>query len=136
VGASSRDVTTATDGYAIPLDQAQSIGQQIIDGKSSATVHIGETGFLGVQVVPDGQPGASRTGVQVGGVVPGSSAEKAGVRAGDVITSVGGQAVTSSVDLHDVVSAHRPGDTVAVAWTDASGKRHTASIRLGTGPVG
>ena len=64
------------------------------------------------------------------------AAEKAGIRAGDVITSVGGRTVTSATELHDAVSPHRPGDTVSVGWTDTTGQRHTASIRLGTGPVG
>jgi S1-C subfamily serine protease len=74
--------------------------------------------------------------VQVGGVVPGSPAEQAGIQPGDVITAVGGRTVTSTADLHAAVSPHRPGDTVTVAWTDATGQQHTASIRLGTGPVG
>jgi hypothetical protein len=34
------------------------------------------------------------------------------------------------------VAAHRPGDTVKVAWADSAGQKHTARARLGTGPVG
>ena len=35
-----------------------------------------------------------------------------------------------------MLGTHKPGDTVTVAWTDASGGTHSASVRLGTGPVG
>jgi S1-C subfamily serine protease len=135
VGASASDVTTTgTEGFAIPIDQARSIGQQIIDGKPSSTVHIGATGFLGIQVVPGGSGGGA--GVQVGGIVPGSPAEQAGLQPGDVVTAVAGQQVTSTADLHAALSPHRPGDTVTVAWTDSAGQNHTARIRLASGPVG
>ena len=136
-GAAASDSATLVDGFAIPIDQARSIAEQIIDGRSSSTVHIGGTAFLGVQVAP-GTPtqGAARAGAQVAGVVPGSAAERAGIEQGDVLTAVDGRAVTSPEALHTAVSAHRPGDTVKVAWTDASGKTHSATVRLGSGPVG
>ena len=70
------------------------------------------------------------------GVVPGSPAERAGIQAGDVVTTVDGDAVASATALHDAVSAHQPGDRVLVAWTDAAGTKHSAHIRLGSGPVG
>ncbi|GAB3068230.1 hypothetical protein GCM10027053_35560 [Intrasporangium mesophilum] len=133
--ASSSDVSVSVEGFAIPIDQARSIGQQIIDGKSSATVHVGATGFLGVQLA-SGQRATSNGGVLVGSVVSGSAAEQAGIQPGDVITSVAGQTLSSAADLKAAVSAHRPGDDVKVAWTDPTGQKHTASIRLGTGPVG
>lgn len=132
---SSSDVSVSVEGFAIPIDQAMSIGQQIISGKSSSTVHIGETGFLGVQIA-SGQRASSSGGVLVGSVVSGSSAEQAGIQPGDVITSVGGRSVSSAADLRAAVSAHPAGDTVKVAWTDQTGQQHSASIRLGAGPVG
>jgi S1-C subfamily serine protease len=135
-GAASNDAAPTTDGFAIPIDRARSIAQQIIDGKSSDTVHIGATAFLGIQVIPGGRLGTSPAGVQVGSVVPGSPAEQAGIQPGDVVTGVGGRTVTSTAELHAALSPHRPGDTVTVAWTDRAGQHHTATIRLGTGPVG
>jgi S1-C subfamily serine protease len=135
-GAASSDSTTLVDGFAIPIDQARSIAQQIIDGRSSSTVHIGGTAFLGVQVAPGAAQGTSTSGVRVAGVVPGSAAARAGIQLGDVLTAVGGRAVASPEALHTAVSAHRPGDTVKVAWTDAAGKKHSATLRLGSGPVG
>ncbi len=135
-GSASNDSAASVEGFAVPIDQARSIAQQIIDGRSSSTVHIGVPGFLGVQLVPGSPQGTSTAGVQVAGVVPGSPAEGAGIQQGDVITAVDGHAVASAADLHDAVSPHHPGDTVTVAWTDAAGKKHTARLRLGSGPVG
>jgi S1-C subfamily serine protease len=134
--AGSADPNAMVDGYAVPIDQARSIAQQIIDGRSSSTVHIGANGFLGVQVAPDPLQGAGARGAQVAGVVPGSPADRAGIRAGDVVTTVDGHAVASATALHDAMSAHRPGDSVLIAWTDAAGTKHSAHVRLGSGPVG
>ena len=134
--AGSIDPGAMVDGYAVPIDQARSIAQQIIDGRSSSTVHIGENGFLGVQVAPDAPQGTRAAGAQVAGVVPGSPAERAGIRQGDVITTVDGDAVATATALHDAMTAHQPGDRVLVAWTDSTGTKHTANVRLGSGPVG
>lgn len=135
-GAAAGDSTTLVDGFAIPIDQARSIAQQIIDGRSSSTVHIGGTAFLGVQLAAGSPRGTAATGAQVARVVTGSAAERAGIKEGDVLTAVDGRSVTSPESLRTAVAAHRPGDTVKVAWTDAAGKRHSASVRLGSGPVG
>ncbi len=134
--AGSIDPVTKVDGYAVPIDQAQSIARQIIDGRSSSTVHIGENGFLGVQVAPDAPKGTAAAGPTVAGVVPGSPAERAGIRQGDRITTVDGHAMASAAALHTALSSHQPGDRVLVAWTDPSGTKHTADVRLGSGPVG
>ncbi len=134
--AGSTGTGAMVDGYAVPIDQARSIAQQIIDGRSSSTVHIGENGFLGVQVAPDAPQGTKAAGAQVAGVVPGSPAERAGIREGDLITTVDGDAVATATALHDAMTAHQPGDRVRVAWTDSTGTKHTATVRLGSGPVG
>jgi S1-C subfamily serine protease len=129
------DSTSGTSGFAVPIDQAHQIAQQIIDGKASSTVHIGTTAFLGIQVTGGSRAGSTQ-GVPVAGVVPGSAAEKAGIDTGDVVTAVDGHQVTSSDDLVAVLGTHKPGDTVTVGWTDPSGGTHSASVRLGAGPVG
>jgi S1-C subfamily serine protease len=136
VGGTSSDSTTAIDGFAIPINRARSIAQQIIHGHSSATVHIGATGFLGVQGSSRSPQGTAAAGVQVAGVVPGSPAEQAGLQPGDVLTAVDGRAVTSLAALRTALAPHHPGDTVTVAWTDQNGQNHTTRVRLGSGPVG
>jgi S1-C subfamily serine protease len=123
---------STTDGYAVPINQALEIAQQIRDGKSSATVHIGESAFLGISVSSSGNGG---NGVKVSGTVDGSAAAKAGIAAGDRITSLDGQKVTDNTSLRSIIAPHHPGDTVSITWVDSSGKTHKASVTFGTGPV-
>ena len=124
--------TGATDGYAVPINQAMQIGQDIRDGKSSATIHIGESAFLGIQVA--GSAGTNN-GVRIAGTVAGSAAAKAGLKAGDRITALDGQAVTTNASLRALIAPHHPGDTVRISWVDSAGKTHTTDVTFGSGPV-
>jgi S1-C subfamily serine protease len=54
--------------------------------------------------------------VLVSAVRPGSPAEKAGVRGGDVLVGVGATRIGSLQDLAYALRSHRPGDTVVVVW--------------------
>lgn len=121
----------ATTGYAIPIAKALGIADQIASGQASSTVHIGYPAFLGVQLSPAGQ-GA---GAQIAGVVDGSAAAKAGLRAGDVITAVDGTAITSATGLSSVLDAHKPGDQVRLGYTDSAGQSRSVTVTLGAGPA-
>lgn len=79
--------------------------------------------------------GSSTSGADVAGVVAGTPATKAGLGKGDVITTFGGTAVTSSTALTTVINGHRPGDHVKVTWVDSSGQQHSATVTLATGPA-
>ena len=129
----------ATQAFAIPINEALSVAHQITANDASSTVHIGTTGFLGVEVMSDSN--AANQGIQTGsgaavaGVLPGSAAEGAGITAGDVITSVDGQSVSSPSALQSAMEQHHAGDTVTLGWTDQSGQSHTASVTLAAGPA-
>jgi S1-C subfamily serine protease len=137
----------ASQGFAIPIDTALSIAHQITHGRSSATIHLGPTGFMGVQVQTGssnglnpfgGTSGGSSqqvSGVSVGGTVSGSPAEKAGLVAGDTITSIDGITLTAPEQLTAHIGRLHPGDTVTLGWTDASGNAQTAKITLAVGPA-
>ncbi len=88
-----------TQAFAIPVNQARSIASQIEARTSSGTVHIGATGFLGVEVRATADAAANGvpagTGAAVAGVLPGSPAERAGLTDGDVIVSAAGRSVSS-----------------------------------------
>jgi S1-C subfamily serine protease len=131
-----------TQGYAIPINQAVSIADQIEAGHASASVHIGATGFVGVQILSRAEAAAQglRAPAGVGAfiyqVVSGAPAEAAGMQGGDLITSVGGRQVSSPLALQSVLQRLHPGDRVSIGWTDQTGQKHSATVRLATGPAG
>lgn len=114
----------ARRAYAVPIATAMRITQQIVAGKASSRVHIGATAYLGVQV----------QGTTVADVLQGSPAQKAGLKPGDVLISIGGKRVTGEAGITAAVLAHKPGQVVAVVYRDETGARRTLRIRLGTGP--
>ena len=125
--------------FAIPASQAAPIAAAIAAGQASATVHIGATAFLGVQVVSYGVPvpgNPAIAGAGVAGITPGTPAAGSGLVPGDVIVSIGGHAVTSAMSLRSVMGAYHPGDTASLSWVDQDGQAHTATIVFTAGPAG
>ena len=90
----------------------------------------GDTTATPASIAPAG------TGALVDGVLCGTPADQAGLFAGDVITSVGGQHVTSPRSLTALISRYHPGDRVALAWVAPGGSLHTAVLTLAAGPAG
>ena len=126
-----QQITGSQTAYAIPINEAVSIAREIVAGQSSATVHIGLPGFLGVQL----DPTIAINGAAVVGVEPGSPVANAGIVAGDVITSFDGHTVGSASALSSLASTHHPGDHVQIGWTDQQGQSHTATLTLAAGPA-
>jgi S1-C subfamily serine protease len=122
----------SASGYAIPIGNALPIRSLIDAGRTTGTVHVGPTAQLGVEVSAV-QPGG---GPVVVGVVPDQPAADAGIVPGDTITALGGTAVGTPTALVSVIDRYHPGRSVALAWTDRFGQRHSATITLATGPAG
>lgn len=78
----------------------------------------------------------ARSGVLVDGVLCGTAGAAAGLVAGDVITSLGGHAVTAPGSLTALVSRYRPGSRAPLAWVSPGGRRHAAMVTLEAGPAG
>ncbi len=143
---------SGTQGFAIPINQAIAIAKQIERGKGTADVHVGATAFLGVLISGSnyqspygsygnygsygsyGNYGSATSGAVVGGVVSGGPAARAGLVAGDIITSFAGKPVNSVTSIGKAMVAYHPGDRVQVGWTDSSGQSHTATVQLASGP--
>ncbi len=141
-----------TQAYAIPIDAAESIANQIEAGKTSADVHIGDTAFLGVQIQSASQgadngfgglggfggPNSgnnSSSGVMVAGTLSGSPAANAGLTQGDEITAIGGQSVSTPDDVAHALVKYHPGDSISISWVDQAGQSHTANVTLASGPA-
>jgi len=118
-------------GFAIPIDKAITIAKQIQGGQASSTIHIGAAAFLGVEV----QAADSGSGAQIVEVVPGSPADQAGLVAGDVIVSFGGQNVDSPTTLSTLIARYHPGDKVRMGWIDLSGQSNSTTVQVVTGPA-
>ena len=109
-------------GFAIPIDQAKGIANQLIaTGKASHPI-------LGVSIA-DVTTSAGTDQVLVRSVQSGGPAAKAGISVGDVIVSIGGTPVTSSDALIATVRSHKPGDKVSVTVL-RGGNRQTVVVQL------
>jgi S1-C subfamily serine protease len=115
--------------YAIPIDHATSIAQQIESGVETTAIHIGYPGFLGIGTM------SATGGVGVQSVLPGGPAAKAGISYGSVITAIDGKQVRSGQALRTLLNTYDPGSSVSVVWTDQRGQRHTGNVTLATGPA-
>jgi len=122
--------TSQVTGYAIPISRVLRIEAKILAGTASSTITIGSRAALGVQVA------TGSTTPTVAGVVSGGAADKAGIGAGDTITSVGGTSVATFDALSKALTAYRPGDQVRVGWTDTDGTARSTTVTLGTAPIG
>ncbi len=144
------------DSFAIPIKEALNVVDQISTGTETDTVQIGASPLLGVllgdsagasngsmDVLPgdaDGPWGRDGTGtgsagVMVQDVVPDGPADQAGLAAGDLITAVDSQSITTVDELSDLLEAHDVGDRIAIHWSDSSGIGHNATITLAANPI-
>ncbi|SES25826.1 putative serine protease PepD [Streptomyces sp. yr375] len=116
-------------GFAIPINQGKRVAEELINtGKATHPV-IGITLDLnyagdGARVGTGGADGS--TPVTAGG--PG---DRAGIRAGDVITQVDGQRVHSGEELIVKTRAHRPGDRLELT-VERGGTARTLTLVLGS----
>jgi serine protease Do/serine protease DegQ len=116
-------------GFAIPVNMARSVMDQLI---RYGSVKRGQLGVSMYTVTPDiahslGLPSA--VGALVSQVVEGSPADHAGIRTGDVITSVNGQPVKSNSELRNTIGLLRVGDKVDIGLLrDGKPLRVTAVI--------
>ncbi len=75
------------------------------------------------------------SGALIDNVLCGSAAATAGLGAGDVITAVNGQAVTTPSSLTTIMSKFHGGDKVTVSYTGTNGAKQNVSLTLGTSPA-
>jgi putative serine protease PepD len=108
-------------GFAIPVNQAKRVAEEIIStGRSTHPV-------IGVKV--DLQ--YSGAGAQISEVTEGGAAAAAGLRSGDVVLAVGDRQIDDSTELIVAIRSYAPGDTVTVKVKDGSGTRDV-QVTLGS----
>ena len=115
-------------GFAIPVDSALRIADQLI---STGSVR---HAYVGLEVAPFPPQATERDGLFVIAATPGGPAAAAGLRAGDVITALDGEPVGDTEQL-DVISVTRsPGDRLQVAYR-RDGASAEATVTLGAAPA-
>ena len=115
-------------GFAIPINQAKRVAEQIINNGKATHARIGATMDLQYQ----GMGVRIAQGVQGGQppLVKGGPAERAGLRPGDIITTFDGKPVASPTDLLAMIRSRAPGDKVKITY-QRGGKESTVEVTLG-----
>ncbi|MFC9631380.1 S1C family serine protease [Streptomyces mirabilis] len=115
-------------GFAIPINQAKHVAQQLIKTGKPVYPVIGasvslQDGTGGAKITEQGASGSAA-------VTSGGPADKAGLKPGDVITKLDDQVIDSGPTLIGEIWTHQPGDVVKLTYT-RDGKTHTAEVTLG-----
>lgn len=112
-------------GFAIPSDLVVSVVNQLIQNGTVDHARLGVTVTTGAARVGND----TRAGAQISGVSQGSGAEAAGLKAGDVITKIDGNTVTSAQSLVGYVRRYTGGQEVSVTYV-RDGVENTAKVTL------
>ncbi len=115
-------------GFAIPINQAKTVAQQLI--KTGEPVYA----VIGATVDMTGRDSGARIADRGAGgtpaVSPDGPAAKAGLKAGDVITKFDGKPVDSGPTLISEIWTHQPGDQVTLTY-ERDGKERQVTLTLG-----
>jgi serine protease Do len=117
-------------GFAMPSNTVVSVYNDLISPAHKVT-----RGSIGIQFRP-GLSGAVnrvygfKNGVLVQQVQPGGPAEKAGLKAGDIITTIDGRSIKDGDDLVNEIASRRPGSSVRLGFL-RDGKQSDATVTIG-----
>lgn len=107
-------------GFAIPSNSASRVAEEIIATGSSRTP------LMGVQLDPAYTDGGAR----VSEITPGSGAEAAGLRTGDIVREIDSRPIEDSTELVVAIRSYAPGDTISVTF-ERGGRTQQADLVLG-----
>lgn len=116
--------------FAIPVNLVKKVMKDLID------YGVVQRGFLGVQItnvtqeLKEENELPNTMGVYVAEVIEDGSAQKAGIKQGDVILKIGSKEVNSVAALQEEVGKGRPGDKLSVTIRDKKGNESIKEIVL------
>ncbi len=115
-------------GFAIPINEAKPIIDELIKNKKVARPYLGIQGSTVTK--EDAEQYEVPQGVYVQAVIPSSGAEEAGITRGEIITKIDGEKTLTIEDLVAIIRKHKVGDTVKVEVYGKYDKTRTVSIKL------
>ncbi len=111
-------------GFAIPIDLAKSVADQLVKGETV------QHALIGVTVRPAvSSDDITGIGAEITEVGDGSAGAKAGLEPGDIVTAINGQPVGSSDALVAGIRGYRPGEKVTLTYL-RDGKKNEAQVTL------
>ncbi len=117
-------------GFAIPIDTALDVARQLIAKKKVQHPFLGINGVSVTPEIAQEKGLAVSKGAMVGDVLPGTPADKAGIRPGDIIISFDGKEISSMDDLIIETRKHKVGEKVKLGVL-REGKEITVEVILG-----
>jgi putative serine protease PepD len=114
-------------GFSIPIDTAKRVANELMQNGTATKPVLG----VSANVDPQSQP-SSTDGAQLSDVQPGSAAAQAGLKPGDVITTLDKTPINTYPDLMAEVLKHTPGQQVPVTVKHADGSQQTVTVTLGS----
>lgn len=122
------ETTVEGMGFAIPINEAKPIIQEIISQKKVARPYLGIQGITITK--EDAEKYKLPQGVYINDVVAYSGAERAGLKQGDIITKLDGKKVLTIEEVIAAIKQHKVGDIVQVEIYDQMDKYKTISVKL------
>ena len=131
VNAKSSDSDAEGLGFAIPVNDAVKVAQELLEnGYVTGRPYLGISYFAVTDAQTAAQLGVNAYGVYIVEVVKGGPADKAGLQAGDRIVSMDGSEVAAQSDLGTLMQDHKAGDTIEITVA-RGGQMQTVTVTLG-----
>ena len=131
VNAKSSDSDAEGLGFAIPVNDAVKVAQELLEnGYVTGRPYLGISYYAVTDAKTAAQLGVNAYGVYIVEVVKGGPADKAGLQAGDRIVSVDGSEVATQSDLGTLMQNHKAGDTIEITVA-RGGQMQTVNVTLG-----
>jgi S1-C subfamily serine protease len=137
VGINSAGTTTAENvGFAIQIDSAKDVIFQAAEDPAAPVAYMGiiSGDATDPQIQFQFDPPVDQGSVIVD-VPAGGPAADAGIQVGDTIVTFGGDPVTGSEQLGELIRSHEPGDRVEVGLVHPDGSQDVVTVELGENPV-
>lgn len=115
-------------GFAIPINEAKPIIQDLINNKKISRPYLGIQGMTLTKEEADKYK--LPQGVYVSDVIRFSGAARAGLKQGDIITKLDGKRVLTIEEVIEIVKKHKVGDIVEVEIFDQMDEYRTISVKL------